>query len=111
MRTAPISPASSAPAERERVRRALRAHAAELRGLGVAQLALFGSLARGEAGAGSDIDVLIDVVPGRPFSLWALGEARVRLSEILGREVDLLIAQDLGPELRRRIAPDLVRVF
>lgn len=65
--------------EREQVHRALRAHAPELRGLGVAHLSLFGSMARGEAGAGSDVDVLIDVSPDRTFSLWHLGEARVRL--------------------------------
>lgn len=108
--TTATSSAIPAPAERDRVRRALRAHAAELRRMGIAHLALFGSLARGEAAA-DDVDVLIDVGPDRPFSLWALGEARVRLCEILGREVDALIAQDLSPELRRRIAPDLVPVF
>jgi predicted nucleotidyltransferase len=111
MRTAEASPVLAAPAERERARRALRAHAPELRDLGIVRLALFGSLARGEASAASDVDVLIEVAPDRPFSLWALGEARVRLGEILGRDVDVLIAEDLGPELRQRIAPDLVAVF
>jgi predicted nucleotidyltransferase len=111
MHIAEASPVLAAPAERERVRRALRAHAPELHGMGVAHLALFGSLARGEAGAASDVDVLIEVAPDRPFSLWALGEARVRLGEIVGRDVDVLIADDLGPELRQKIAPDLVAVF
>lgn len=107
MPTAQPSPTSQC----EHVHRTLRAHAPELRSLGVAHLSLFGSMARGEAGAGSDVDVVIDVSPERMFSLWALGETRVRLTEILGREVDVLIAQDLGPELGRRIAADLVPVF
>ncbi len=96
---------------RRHLQHTLRAHAGELHRLGVAHLSLFGSAARDEAGAGSDVDLLIEVLPGRAFSLWALGETRVRLGEILGREVDVLIAQDIGAELRRRIAADLVPVF
>ena len=111
MHAARTASATPAPAERERVREVLRAHAAELRGMGILHLTLFGSLARDAAAAGSDVDLLIDVAPDRPFSLWALGEARMRLGEILGREVDLLIAPDLGPALRAQIAPDLVPVF
>jgi predicted nucleotidyltransferase len=77
--------------------------------MGAERLALFGSLTRNEAGADSDSDVLIGIVPDRPFSLWAVGEVRVRLSEIVGRPVDLPIESDLARELRRRIAPDLAR--
>ncbi|MBC7447973.1 MAG: nucleotidyltransferase family protein [Hymenobacteraceae bacterium] len=40
----------------------LRAHAAALRPLGVGRVALFGSFARGQQGAGSDIDLLVDFV-------------------------------------------------
>jgi uncharacterized protein len=68
-------------AERERVIRLIRAHDAGLRALGVARLWLFGSLARGEAGSESDVDVLISVPPGRKFSLFDLGEVRVELCE------------------------------
>ena len=110
---APDLKAALAPgiAERERVLRILREHEAELRALGVARLRLFGSLARGEAGAESDVDVLIDVVPGRKFSLFDLGEVRVTLCELLGRDADAMISEDLRPEFRGRIASDLVEVF
>lgn len=101
----------SAP-ERGAVLDVLRAHAPELRAAGLASLWLFGSLARGGAGADSDVDLLADPLPGRPFSLFALGEARARLRDLLGgRRVDLLLREDLAPDLRRRIDPDLVRVF
>jgi predicted nucleotidyltransferase len=43
--------------------------------------------------------------------LFDLGEVRVTLCELLGREVDVLIGEDVRPGLRARIAPDLVRVF
>jgi uncharacterized protein len=89
----------------------LRAAAPELRTHGIAALSLFGSTARGEAKAGSDVDILIDLQPGQRFSLFDLGEVRVRLSELLGRQVDLLVREDLRPDLRQRIEADLVPVF
>lgn len=97
--------------ERERVLRVIRQHEAELRSLGTSQLWLFGSLARGQAVPGSDVDVMIAIPPGRKFSLFDLGEVRVELCELLGREVDVVIEEDLLPAFRRHIAPDLVQVF
>ena len=62
---------------------------------------VFGSVARGEAGADSDIDLLIDVEPGRSLldvvGLWQDLEA------LLGRRVDLLTEAGLHPYLRERI--------
>jgi hypothetical protein len=98
-------------AERERVMRTIREHEAELRALGVSQLWLFGSLARAEAEAARDVDVMIGVPRGRKFSLFDLGEVRVELCALLGREVDVVIEEDLLPEFRSDIAPDLVRVY
>jgi hypothetical protein len=97
--------------DRDRTRRLLHDHAVELRHLGVTHLGLVGSVARNEATPSSDIDVLIEIAADRQFSLWALGEVRVRLSEILGREADVLIGEDLSPALRERVAPDLLPVF
>jgi len=60
-------------AEREQVLRMIRAHEAGLRALGVSRLWLFGSLARGEAGADSDVDIMIAIPRGRSSrcSIWA----------------------------------------
>ena len=102
---------ASPPAERERVIRTLRAHAAALRALGVAQLWLFGSLARGDAGPDSDVDVLISVPPTRKFSLLDLAEVRLALSDLLGREAGVVIREDLRPRFRDTIADDLIEVF
>jgi predicted nucleotidyltransferase len=87
------------------------AHEAELRALGVERLWLFGSLARGDAGPGSDADVVIAVPPGRKFSLFDLGEVRAELCEVLGRDTDVVIEEDLRPDFRTDIAPDLVAAF
>ena len=48
----------------------LRAHEADLRRLGVAHAAVFGSVARGEARAESDIDVLVDLDENRPMGIF-----------------------------------------
>ena len=82
-----------------------------MRALGVSQLWLFGSLARAEADVASDVDVMIGIPRGRKFSLFDLGEVRVELCELLGREVEVVIKEEILPGFRSDIASDLVRVF
>jgi uncharacterized protein len=97
--------------ERERVIRAIRGHEAALRTLGVTRLWLFGSLARGDARPDSDVDVLIDIIPGRKFSLLDLAEVRLALCDLLGREAGVVIREDLRPRFRDTIADDLIEIF
>ena len=101
----------AARAERERVIRAIRAHEAELRALGVTKLWLFGSVARGDARPDSDVDVLIDIVPGRKFSLLDLAAVRLELCDLLEREAGVVIREDLRPRFRDTIVDDLIEVF
>ena len=103
--------APAALAERKRVIRTIREHEQALRALGVARLWLFGSVARGDARPDSDVDVLIAISRGRKFSLFDLGEVRVELCELLGREVDVDIEADLVPVFHGEIARDLAKVF
>jgi predicted nucleotidyltransferase len=97
--------------ERERVVRAIRAHEPELRALGVSRLWLFGSLARGDPGRRSDVDVLISVPPAHDFSLLDLSGVRVELCELLGRDTDVVIREDVTPRLWETIRDDLIEVF
>jgi predicted nucleotidyltransferase len=98
-------------AERERVIRTIRDHESELRALGVANLWLFGSVARGDTGRRSDVDVLISVPPAQTFSLLDLAEVRAELCDLLGREADVVIREDVLPSLWATIRDDLVEVF
>jgi predicted nucleotidyltransferase len=96
-----VSPNSPATSRSEVVHR-LRAAGASVRALGVRRLALFGSFARDEAGAGSDVDLLIQFEPGRKsydhlLDLGDLLEAR------LGRRVELVTTEGLSPYLGPRI--------
>lgn len=97
--------------ERERVVRAIREHAAELRALGVTRLWLFGSVARGDTGRRSDVDVLISAPPAQKFSLLDLAAVRVELCDLLGRDTDVVIREDVQPRFWETIRDDLVEVF
>ena len=75
--------------ERARVLGVLQQHERELRARGLTRLALFGSTARGDLGPKSDVDLLIEVDPARPFGLFAFVDLKTDLAAILGRPVDL----------------------
>ncbi len=84
----------------------LRAHEAELRAAGVSRLSLFGSVARGEAGADSDVDLVAELDPEARIGLFRLVALEQRLSELLGRTVDLLPGPIEGVRLRANIERD-----
>jgi uncharacterized protein len=68
---------------------------------GAHNVRLFGSLARGEAREDSDVDLLVDMEPGR--SLLDRSEMLQDLQELLGRKVDVLTERSIYWLLRRRI--------
>jgi predicted nucleotidyltransferase len=86
-------------------------HKAELRSAGVRHAAIFGSVARGEATTASDIDVLVELEPGRPISLFDLMGIELRLSDIFGRKVDVVSKRGLRPRLDDSIVADAVVAF
>ena len=89
----------------------LRAHASELRAAGLLHLSLFGSVARGEAGPTSDIDLAATFAPGAEMDLFRLVALERRLGEILERKADL-VAEPIGKErLRLNVERDRLRVF
>ena len=75
---------------------------------GILDLAIFGSVARNEAGPNSDVDVLVTLPPDADLiDLINLGFA---LEDILGVKVDLTTPKGLKPMTRPSIARDLVHV-
>lgn len=77
---------------------------AEVKAMGIETLALFGTVARDEVTPNSDIDLLVTF--NRPIGLLHYVRIRRRLSEILGREVDLVTRSALREEMREEILPD-----
>ena len=68
---------------------------------GAYNVRVFGSVARGEAGADSDVDLLVDLEPGR--SLFDLGGLLMDLQSLLGRRVDVLTEKGLHWYIRDKI--------
>lgn len=95
----------------EHVIATLRAHEAELRRAGIRRLSLFGSVARGDAEAGSDVDLAAELDPDARIGLFALGALERRLTELVGRPVDLLPEPVETPRLRANIDRDRRHAF
>ena len=89
----------------------LRAHAAELRAAGIRHLSLFGSVARGEAGPESDIDLAIEIDRDAGLDLFGLIALERRLNEMLGRKVDLTPEPVEKQRLQANIDRDRRRAF
>jgi hypothetical protein len=93
----------------------LRAHETELRQRGVESVTVFGSVPRGDAGAGSDVDLAIR--PGAEFSadgfdhFSRIEALREHLAALLGRDIDLVEEPTRNPRLRRIIEQEGVRAF
>jgi len=75
----------------------------------VSMLGIFGSVARGEATAQSDVDLLVEF--SKRKSLLSVISLERQLSGALGRKVDLLTEAALSPYLRSRILRDLRVIY
>ena len=72
-----------------------------LQSYGASRVGLFGSAARGDMNAESDVDILVDIP--KNISLFDFVEIKQRLEEILEKKVDLVEYQTLKPVLREKI--------
>lgn len=77
---------------------------------GISRLALFGSAVRGELGPNSDIDVLVEFVPGQRVGLRFI-TVQEELQALLGRKVDLNTPAFLSPYFRDRVEAEAVPVY
>lgn len=77
---------------------------------GIARLALFGSAAHGQLGAESDIDLLVEFVPGRRVGLRFI-TVQEELQALLGRNVDLNTRAFLSPYFRDRVEAEAQTLY
>lgn len=76
---------------------------------GITSLSLFGSTARGEQTANSDIDLFVDTKTANPFLLM---DAKEFLENETGSSVDIVRNhQNLNPRLKKRILKDGIFIF
>ena len=71
-------------------------------------LGVFGSVARGEEGPDSDVDLLVDLPD--TMSLLTLGRLTEELEALLSARVELIPVSDLKPGVRPQVLAELVRL-
>ena len=79
--------------------------------MGVTGAAVFGSVARGEAKADSDIDVLVDLDQNKGMGLFEYARLKLYFNEILDGRVDVVNRKSLKPLLSKPILQDAVHAF
>ena len=94
--------------ERDEIVSQLKARLDRLAEFKIKSLAIFGSIARGEARADSDIDFLVDFNGPATFDQY-MG-LKLFLEDLLGRPVDLVTRKGVRPELAPHIEQEARRV-
>jgi uncharacterized protein len=97
------------------VLRTLRALEPELRAAGVRHISVFGSVARGEETANSDVDLALDLAPdtaplGFQFVVY-IERLKHRLATALSREVDIVVLPARRPGLRETLRREAIPAF
>ena len=96
---------------REQVIETLRSHEPELRRRGVMHAGLFGSVARGDAGPDSDIDILIEIAPDAPVGVFEYVGITHYLSDLFPDRVDVANRSKLKPHVRPSAEREAVYAF
>ena len=89
----------------------LKECAAAIQARGATSLYLFGSSARDDARADSDIDLFVDYDPAQRFSLVDLAAIQHLLEDRLAKRIDVTTRDSLHPLLRDGIVRSAIRVF
>ena len=94
--------------KREEVFNIISAHQAELLDRGVKDLAVFGSVARGDSSETSDVDILVEF--NRAVGLFEFVRLKMLLEKWIGCRVDLVTLDAIHPALRERILKEAIYV-
>ncbi|MBI2685948.1 MAG: nucleotidyltransferase domain-containing protein [Acidobacteria bacterium] len=97
--------------DRNEVINKLRDHESELRAAGILSLAVFGSVARGDNSATSDVDLLAEVDKTRRYTLLTMGRLEGQLSDLLGAQAALSSPEWLKDPLKNQVLKEAVIAF
>ena len=89
----------------------LKAHENALKARGVAHAALFGSVARNDQRADSDIDILIELDPDARITMFDYVDIKDYIAGLFQGPVDVVNRDGLKPFVRPRAAADAVYAF
>ncbi len=94
-----MSPYEILKSKREQILRTAKEH-------GASNVRVFGSVARGDADEKSDVDILVDLEPGR--SLLDHAALSLALQELMGVQVDVVTSRGLRERIRERVLQEAV---
>jgi len=77
----------------------------------VRELSVFGSAARGEMRADSDVDLLVEFLPDAKVDLFDYSGLMLELTELVGRKVDLVSKTGLKPLIRDSVLKEARAVY
>jgi predicted nucleotidyltransferase len=96
---------------REEIIATILGNSKAIKAAGVTRLAIFGSRARGDHRADSDIDVLIEVEPDASFSILNLIGVEHIIQDATGLQTQATMRRSMAPRFAQRIADDILEVF
>jgi predicted nucleotidyltransferase len=82
-----------------------------LRAKGIVHAGIFGSTARGDARAESDVDILIDFDPSARITVYDYVAVKDDIAKLFERPVDVIDRRGLKPHLRQPVTRDVVYAF
>lgn len=94
---------------REEILKKLAENRQLLTAYGIKDIRLFGSVARGEAVAGSDVDLLVEFESSAHIGMFEFSRLRRELSRLLGCEVDLATPDALHKDMKDDIIREAIR--
>lgn len=89
----------------------LRAAESKLRAKGIQHAGVFGSVARDEAKPRSDIDILVDLDPALPITIYDYVGIQEEVASLFSQSVDVIDSAGLKPRMRTAVTRDLVYAF
>ena len=95
--------------KRDQIIEILKKNTGSLHRFRVKAIFLFGSVVRGDEKQTSDIDILVEFEKDARIGLFEFARLQRSLSEMLGREVDLVTPESLHKALKKRIMEEAVR--
>jgi predicted nucleotidyltransferase len=96
---------------RDEVIAVLKAHQPELMAIGILHAGLFGSVARGEQTAESDIDIMIDIDPTVRLSIFDYAGIKLQVADLFFGDVDVINRRAIRPEIKHTVYEDLIDAF
>ena len=97
--------------KRDEIIATLKEREADLRSHGVTHAALFGSVARNEQSAESDIDILVDLDPAVVVTMFDYAGVKDYVASLFQGSVDVIDREALKPRVRPRATADAIYAF